>query len=114
MWLEYNIILVVESGGCGCHVHTGEIYQSSLIMLIMQGVEVGGKAVSDEPLEVALSINSETTAPLTAVAVALTFHGHYNEPSVCLHCPVGASKVYDLTYDLSNVAAGWKVTEREQ
>ena len=80
--------------------------------IFFQFLEAGGQAVSEEPLELTLPSSGTTTPP--TVAVTLTFHGHYNEPSVCLNCPLGGSKVYDLIYDLSNAAAGWNITEREQ
>ena len=79
-----------------------------------QFVEAGGQTVSQEPLELTLASSGTGTTTPPIMAVTLTFHGHYNEPSVCLNCPLEDSKVYDLTYDLSNAAAGWNITEREQ
>lgn len=88
-----------------------ESYIVNFLNLLFQVIEGGGSTVSKEPLELTLPISG---APPT-VAVTLTFHGHYNEPSVSLNCPLQeGSKVYDLTYDLSNVVEGWTVTEREQ
>ena len=46
------------------------------------------------------------------VAVTVNFHGHYNEPPVSVHCPVGGSQVFDLTYDVSGGQGGWVVSHR--
>ena len=77
-----------------------------IMKIFLQVIEAGGLAVSKEPFELRLA---SLATPPTAVPVTLTFHGHYNEPSVSLDCPLGRSKVYDLTYDLSNAVAGWSV-----
>ena len=84
----------------------GDNAAAVIIKIFLQIVEAGGLAVGKEPFE--LRLGSSATPP-TAVPVILTFHGHYNEPSVSLDCPLGRSKVYDLTYDLSNAVAGWSV-----
>ena len=107
-----------------CYVYvwaipTYRIYRlyGNSILHMLQGIEVDGTSARQEPLELILPssvqlLSEEGTTPPT-VAVTVTFHGHYNEPYVCLHCPVGRSKVYDLTYDLSNTQAGWSIAERE-
>lgn len=77
---------------------------------------MGGVRADQEPFKVAVPISlakssSEGASPCLAVAVV--FQGHYNEPEVTLECPVGETRVFDLSYDVI-AQGGWSITSRPQ
>lgn len=94
-----------------------DISQLPNIALNPQGIEVGRVTAGQEPLEVTVTSSADQLtegSDTPTLVVTVTFQGHYNEPPVALHCPVGGKRVFDLSYDVSGTQGGWTISNRTE